>query len=114
MSECLFCKIAAKTIPSKMVYEDDQAVAFEDIHPQAPVHLLVVPRKHIASLSHAEAGDTALLGHLLQVCATLAKQKGIAENGYRVVANTGRDGGQTVFHLHVHVLGGRHATWPPG
>jgi histidine triad (HIT) family protein len=114
MSDCLFCKIAEKTIPSKPVHEDDKVVAFEDINPQAPVHVLVIPRKHVASVSELQAADAGLLGHLMLTAATVAKQKGIAESGYRVVLNTGRNGGQTVFHLHLHLLGGRPMHWPPG
>lgn len=113
MSDCIFCRIAAKTIPSKLVYEDDQAVAFEDVNPQAPVHLLVIPRKHVASLDGVQ-DETALLGHLLKTCAVLAGQKGLSQTGYRVVTNTGSDAGQTVFHLHLHLLGGRGMRWPPG
>jgi histidine triad (HIT) family protein len=114
VSDCLFCRIAARTIPSKIVYEDDVAVAFEDVNPQAPVHVLVVPRKHVPSLKGADSGDAALLGHLLLTCVNIAREKGIAESGYRIVANTGSEGGQTVFHLHFHVLGGRAMHWPPG
>lgn len=114
MSDCLFCKIVEKTIPSKLVHEDDRAVAFEDINPQAPTHVLVVPRRHVASVSELAAPDAGLLGHLMLTAAAVAKQKGIAESGYRVVVNTGRNGGQTVFHLHLHVLGGRPMHWPPG
>jgi len=114
MSECLFCKIANKTIPSKFIYEDDQVVAFDDLHPQAPVHTLVIPKRHVASVQELGELDQALLGRLLLTCTKMAKLKGMADNGYRLVANTGRDGGQTVFHLHFHVMGGRHMAWPPG
>lgn len=114
MSDCLFCKIAAKTIPAKLVHEDDQVVAFDDINPQAPVHTLVIPRKHVASMAELNEADAGLLGHLLLVGNQVAKQKGIAEGGYRLVVNTGRNGGQTVFHLHLHLLGGRPMHWPPG
>jgi histidine triad (HIT) family protein len=110
---CLFCKIVDGTIPSTRVYEDDQCIAFADIHPQAPVHLLIVPREHIASLAEAASEHNALLGHLLWTASNLARQKGLA-NGYRTVINTGADGGQTVDHLHVHMLGGRAMHWPPG
>ncbi len=113
MSDCLFCKIAAGQIPAKVVMQEDEIVAFEDINPKAPVHLLVIPKKHISSLSDA-SGDQALLGRLLDAAARVARVKGIAESGFRVVANTGRNGGQTVFHLHLHVLGGRPMEWPPG
>ena len=112
-SNCLFCRILRGEIPSKKVYEDDYVYAFDDIDPKAPVHVLVVPRKHIASLAEAEEGDQALLGHLLWSAAEVARAKGLAK-GYRVVISTGRDGGQTVGHLHLHVLGGRSLTWPPG
>jgi histidine triad (HIT) family protein len=111
--DCLFCKIIAGTIPSTRLYEDEQCIAFADIHPQAAVHLLVVPRKHLASLGEAVEEDRALLGHLLWVVAEIARQKGL-EKGYRTVINTGQDGGQTVDHLHLHLLGGRAMHWPPG
>ena len=110
---CLFCRIVDGTIPSTAVYQDDQCYAFLDIDPKAPVHVLVVPRKHIASLAEAEEGDQALLGHLLWAAAEIARAKGLAK-GYRVVISTGRDGGQTLDHLHLHVLGGRSQMWPPG
>ncbi len=114
MSDCLFCKIAAKTIPAKLVHEDDRSVAFDDINQQAPVHTLVIPRRHVASMAELNESDAGLLGHLLLVGNQVAKQKGIAEGGYRLVVNTGRNGGQTVFHLHFHLLGGRPMHWPPG
>ena len=109
----VFARILRGEIPSKKVYENEWAFAFHDINPQAPVHVLVIPRRHITSLAEAEAGDEALLGHLLWVAAEIARMKGLA-NGYRTVISTGRDGGQTVDHLHVHVLGGRPMHWPPG
>jgi len=112
-SDCLFCKIAAGTIPAKRVYEDDLCLCFADIHPQAPTHLLLISKQHIASLAHAESADTPLLGHLLAKAAEVALGAGLAK-GYRVVINTGPDGGQTVDHLHLHLLGGRHMGWPPG
>jgi histidine triad (HIT) family protein len=111
--DCLFCKIVAGTIPAKALYQDEQCIAFADINPQAPTHFLVVPRRHIASLAEAGNDHAALLGHLLFVASEIAQEKGLA-NGYRVVINTGPDGGQSVDHLHLHVLGGRHLTWPPG
>lgn len=111
--DCLFCKIVAGKIPSQAVYQDPQCYAFADIHPQAPVHFLIVPREHISSLAHAAGNHSALLGHLLSAASHIAREKGLAK-GYRVVINTGPDGGQTVDHLHIHVLGGRHCTWPPG
>lgn len=111
--DCLFCKIVAGTIPSKAVHQDERSYAFADINPQAPVHFLVVPREHIKSTAEAGAEHADLLGHLLLTGAQIARDKGLAK-GYRLVINTGADGGQTVDHLHVHVLGGRHCTWPPG
>jgi histidine triad (HIT) family protein len=111
--DCLFCKIVKQQIPSTPVYRDDLVYAFADIGPKAPVHILIVPREHIGSLSEAGAEQRALLGHLLWVAAEIARQKGLAE-GYRVVVNTGEHGGQTVEHLHLHLLGGRSLTWPPG
>jgi len=110
---CLFCKIASGEIPSTAVYHDDRAYAFADINPRAPVHVLIVPREHIDSLAEASADEGALLGHLFWVAAEIARNKGLAK-GYRVVVNTGEDGGQTVDHLHLHLLGGRQMTWPPG
>ena len=113
MSDCLFCKIAAGEIPSKKVYEDDDFFAFHDITPQAPTHVLVIPRRHIASLDDAGEDDQALLGRLLLVCRGLASELGIA-GGYRVVNNCGAPAGQSVFHVHFHLLGGRPMGWPPG
>ncbi len=113
MSDCLFCKIGSKEIPAKFVYEDPEIFAFEDIHPQAPVHLLICPRKHMASLNDAEAGDAVLLGRVLFVAKQLAAERGIS-NGYRTVFNNGAGAGQTVDHLHLHLLGGRAMRWPPG
>ncbi|HWA94356.1 MAG TPA: histidine triad nucleotide-binding protein [Terracidiphilus sp.] len=110
---CLFCKIVDGSIPSTAVYQDTECYAFADIGPQAPTHILIVPRKHIASLAETSAADAALLGHLVAVAAQIARDKALAK-GYRVVMNTGPDGGQTVDHLHVHLLGGRHMAWPPG
>jgi histidine triad (HIT) family protein len=110
---CLFCKIIAGEIPSKKVFEDDLTYAFRDINPQAPTHILIVPRKHIASLAEAEAADRDLIGHLHLVATRIAGSEGLSK-GYRTVINTGSDGGQTVDHLHVHLLGGRAMTWPPG
>jgi histidine triad (HIT) family protein len=109
MSDCLFCKIANHTIPVKAVHEDERSIAFPDINPQAPTHLLLIPKQHFANA--AEAPDD-LLGHLLKEAAELAKRE--LPNGYRIVVNTGDDGGQTVHHLHLHILGGRFMTWPPG
>jgi histidine triad (HIT) family protein len=111
-SDCVFCKIGAGQIPSRVVLQDEEVFAFEDLNPQAPVHVLVIPKRHIAAIK--DVRDQALLGRLLDAANLAAQQKGIADSGYRVVANTGRDGGQTVSHLHFHVLGGRQMTWPPG
>jgi histidine triad (HIT) family protein len=112
-ADCLFCKIGAKQIPSKIVYEDDDLFAFEDIGPQAPTHILLCPRRHFASLSEATAEDQAVLGKLQLVAAELARKLKLGE-GYRTVVNTGRGAGQSVFHLHLHLLGGRAFHWPPG
>lgn len=106
MSDCLFCKIVEGTIPSRKVYEDEQVVAFHDIQPQAPVHLLVIPKKHIASMNDSTAEDAALLGHVLLAAKQIAKDAGLAEAGYRLVNNCGADAGQVVFHIHFHILGG--------
>jgi histidine triad (HIT) family protein len=114
MSECLFCRIVAGKIPAKLVYEDPEVVAFEDIEPQAPVHLLVVPRKHVPTLNDLAPEDDALAGKLLRVAAALAKERGIAERGWRAAVNVNRDAHQLVFHVHLHVLGGRAFGWPPG
>jgi histidine triad (HIT) family protein len=114
MAECLFCKIVEGAIPAKKLYEDEHVLAFDDINPQARVHVLVIPKRHMVSLDDTQDSDAALLGQLMVVCAKMARERGIVESGYRVVANTGREAGQTVFHLHLHVLGGRSFTWPPG
>jgi histidine triad (HIT) family protein len=111
---CLFCKIAAGEIPAALVHEDERAVAFRDINPQAPTHVLVNPRAHIESLNDAAQTDEPLLGHLLRVAARVANSEGLSESGYRTVVNTGADAGQSVFHVHVHLLGGRTLAWPPG
>ncbi len=110
---CLFCKIVEGKIPSNAVYQDELAYAFADINPKAPVHVLIVPREHFNSLDEAGQDKRALLGHLLWAAAEIARKKGLA-NGYRIVVNTGPDGGQTVDHLHLHLMGGRIMTWPPG
>jgi len=115
MSEnCLFCKIAAGEIPSTQVYSDERIVAFRDITPVAPQHILLIPRKHIQSVATLAAQDNELMGHLLLTAKQVAIDVGIAESGYRCVLNTGEDGGQTVPHLHLHLLAGRQMTWPPG
>jgi histidine triad (HIT) family protein len=111
--ETIFSKIIRREIPADIVYEDDLALAFRDIHPQAPVHILVIPKEPIAKLSDAESKDHRLMGHLLLTVKRVAEQQGLT-NGYRVVINTGEDGGQTVYHMHLHILGGRQMAWPPG
>jgi histidine triad (HIT) family protein len=110
---CLFCKIVDGSIPSTAVYQDEQCYAFADIHPQAPVHVLIAPRHHIVSTAEGTEADRSLFGHLLWAAEEIARAKGLAK-GYRVVINTGEDGGQTVDHLHLHLLGGRPLAWPPG
>ena len=112
--DCLFCRIVAGEIPADIVYTDAHAVAFRDTSPQAPVHVLVVPRDHLESLDDAAQRDEALLGHLLRLAARVANEQGLTEDGYRTVINTGAGAGQSVFHLHLHVLGGRPLAWPPG
>jgi len=114
MTDCIFCKIAAGQIPSAQVYEDDVCVAFDDLSPQAPTHILIIPREHLDSLDKASDDQKKMLGHLLHTAADIAREKGFADNGYRVVINTNADGGQTVFHLHVHLLAGRPFVFPPG
>lgn len=114
MEDCLFCKIAAGQIPSNKLYEDDTLLAFYDIDPQAPVHFLVIPKAHIASAAELTEQDAALLGHIYAVVADLCRQLGVEESGYRVVTNVGEDGGQSVKHLHFHVLAKRSLKWPPG
>ena len=111
---CLFCEIIAGRSPAGVVYQDEQLTAVRDIRPQAPTHILIMPNKHIASLAEAQAEDGALLGALMLAAQRLAGEAGLAGNGYRLVVNTGREAGQTVWHLHVHVLGGRAMRWPPG
>ena len=114
MEDCLFCKIAAGKIPSNKLYEDDTLLAFYDIDPQAPVHFLVIPKEHIASAAALTEENAALLGHIYAVIAQLCRDLGVAEAGYRVVTNVGQDGGQSVKHLHFHVLAGSSLAWPPG
>jgi histidine triad (HIT) family protein len=113
-ADCLFCKIIAGEIPSSKVFEDDVCYAFSDIHPQAPTHILIVPHEHIDSLDKASEKNKEMIGHILLKAAEIARDKGFADDGYRVVINTNADGGQTVFHLHVHLLGGRPFVFPPG
>jgi len=114
MADNLFAKIIRREIPATIVYEDDRALAFRDIGPKAPVHILVIPKKDIARVSEAMTEDEPLLGHLLTVVAQIARQEGVDETGYRLVINKGRDAGESVPHLHVHLLGGRALGWPPG
>lgn len=113
MSDCIFCQIGAKQIPAKLVYEDDTVFAFEDLHPQAPTHVLVCPRKHLDSLEEATSEDAALLGRLLLVATQIARDRKLTD-GFRTIFNNGRGAGQSVLHLHLHVLGGRVMRWPPG
>ena len=113
-SDCLFCRIVTGEIPSTRVHEDDEVIAFRDIAPRAPTHILVVPRRHIASVADLTEADGPLLGRMFAVTAQVARDEGIAESGYRVVSNVGRWAGQTVDHLHLHLMGGRAFTWPPG
>ncbi len=114
MPDCIFCKIAAGEIPAQVVYEDDQFLAFEDVNKQAPTHTLVIPKRHIARLTDLKEEDASLVGKWLLVGNRVAEEAGIAASGYRLVANCNEDGGQTVFHIHLHVLGGRSMSWPPG
>ena len=113
MGDCVFCKIAEKEIPSNIVYEDDQIICFHDLEPQAPVHVLIIPKKHIASMDDVSADDQQLMGYIMTKVKEIAKTLGL-ENGYRLVNNCGEDGFQTVKHLHLHLLGKRKMTWPPG
>jgi len=114
MSECLFCAIASGEIPADVVHSDDRTVAFRDINPQAPVHVLVIPREHHDTAGHIAAADPALAAELIRVAAAIAQQEGVANSGYRIVTNTGADAGQSVRHVHFHLLGGRGLAWPPG
>jgi histidine triad (HIT) family protein len=113
-SDCLFCKIAAREIETAVLYEDDLAMGFRDINPKAPVHVLIIPKEHVVSLATCEPKHQTLLGHLMLVAGKLAESENLDKNGYRVVANVGTYGGQTVAHLHLHLLGGRSFGWPPG
>ncbi len=114
MADCLFCKIIERKIPSSIVYEDDRVLAFNDIHPQAPTHILVVPKRHIPTLNEIGTEDDRLVGELVRRAALIAKERGIAESGFRTVFNTNSGAGQSVFHVHLHLLGGRAMHWPPG
>lgn len=111
---CLFCRIIAGEIPAEVIQQDDQCIVIRDINPQAPTHLLAIPREHMESLDEASRSDEPMLGHLLRVAARIANEQGLGESGYRTVINTGAGAGQSVFHLHVHILGGRPMNWPPG
>lgn len=111
---CLFCKIVAGEIPAKIVYQDEQLITIEDINPAAPLHLLLIPKKHIASTLELQPEDDALIGHLYRVAAKIATERGVALSGFRIVANTNAAAGQTVFHIHFHLLAGRSMQWPPG
>jgi histidine triad (HIT) family protein len=114
MKNCLFCRIIAGEVPAKIIYEDTEAVAFEDSNPQAPVHILVIPRKHISTTLDIGESDNPLIGHLFRTAARIAGEKGIAEPGFRLVMNTNPESGQSVYHIHLHLLGGRKMHWPPG
>jgi histidine triad (HIT) family protein len=113
-SNCIFCRIIDKKIPATIIHEDDYSIAFEDLNPQAPVHVLIVPRKHIADIHSITVADRELIGHLFFVAKTVAARKGLGANGYRMVINNGLAAGQTVFHVHLHLLSGRSFSWPPG
>jgi histidine triad (HIT) family protein len=114
MADCLFCKIVNHEIPASIVYEDDRLVAFNDINPQAPTHVLLVPKAHIATLNELSAADDQIVGELVRRAAAIAKERGLSAGGFRTVFNTNREAGQTVFHIHLHLLGGRSFYWPPG
>jgi histidine triad (HIT) family protein len=114
VADCLFCKIIERQIPASIVYEDDRVLAFNDINPQAPTHVLVVPKRHIASLDELSAGDDQIVGEVVRRAAAIARERGITASGFRTVFNTNREAGQTVFHIHLHLLGGRTMHWPPG
>ncbi|KAB2952286.1 histidine triad nucleotide-binding protein [Heliorestis acidaminivorans] len=114
MEDCIFCKIVNRTIPTPLIYEDEEVVAFNDINPVAPVHILIIPRQHIQSVAHSAEEDEKTLGRLFVVARKIAQEQGLTEKGFRLVVNTGTDGGQTVFHLHMHLLAGRSMEWPPG
>ena len=114
MADCLFCTIIAREIPASIVYEDDHVLAFNDINPQGPTHVLVVPKRHIATLNDLTTGDDAIDGEMVRRAAAIANERGISAGGFRTVFNTNRDAGQTVFHIHLHLIGGRSLAWPPG
>jgi histidine triad (HIT) family protein len=112
--DCLFCKVAEGAIPATLVFKDEELIAFRDIHPQAPTHMLIIPKQHIPTLNEAQDEDQILLGKMILRAKKLAQTEGLSENGYRLVFNTNSNGGQTVYHIHLHLLGGRQMTWPPG
>jgi len=114
MADCLFCRIVRKEIPASVVYEDDRLLVFNDINPQAPLHALVIPKRHIASLNDLSSSDDGIVGEMVRCAAAVARDKGYADRGYRTVFNTNAEAGQTVFHIHLHVLAGRGLSWPPG
>ncbi len=112
--DCLFCKIINKQIPSTIIYKDDKALAFKDVNPQAPVHILIIPLKHISTVPDIEPQDNELVGHLFQVANKIARQRGVHEKGFRLVMNCNKEAGQTIYHIHLHLLAGRPMHWPPG
>ena len=112
--DCLFCRIVDEDIPADVVYQSDAAIAFRDINPQAPTHVLIIPRRHVSTINDLNAGDEELVGNLVLAAKEIARQEGLADNGYRVVMNCGEEAGQSVFHIHLHLLGGRMLNWPPG
>ncbi len=114
MSDCLFCGIAAGTVPAEIIYQTDQVVAFRDLNPQAPTHALVIPRKHIATINDIQVDDQVRVGAMYMAAARIAAEAGLSEAGFRTVMNCNRQGGQTVYHIHLHILGGRQMHWPPG
>ena len=114
IDDCLFCKIVAGDIPAEIVYESDDAIAFRDINPQAPTHVLIIPRRHISTINDLETGDEELIGRLFSAAKAVAQQEDLGDSGYRTVMNCGEGAGQSVFHIHLHVLGGRPMLWPPG
>lgn len=112
--DCLFCKIIEKKIPSKILYEDEHVFAFEDVNPQAPIHILILPKKHVSTVLEISREDNELIGHLFQIVNKIAKDKGVAERGFRLVINCNPESGQTIYHTHLHLLAGRPMRWPPG
>jgi histidine triad (HIT) family protein len=114
MNDCIFCKIIKAETPTKLVYEDENVVAFSDLHPQAPTHLLIIPRQHIATLNDLEASHEKIISQMTHAAVKIAKEKKLEKDGYRLVMNCNQQGGQSVFHIHMHLLGGRQMTWPPG